>query len=102
MNDLKLSDLFGVNVFDDNLMRERLPKAIYKKLHNTIDKGLPLDPAVADVVANAMKDWAIEKGATHFTHWFQPMNGKTAEKYDSFLSPTSDGRMIMELSLIHI
>ena len=98
MNDLKLSDLFGVNVFDDNLMRERLPKAIYKKLHNTIDKGLPLDPAVADVVANAMKDWAIEKGATHFTHWFQPMTGKTAEKYDSFLSPTSDGRMIMEFS----
>ena len=98
MNDLKLSDLFGVNVFDDNLMRERLPKSTYKKLHNTIDKGLPLDSAVADVVANAMKDWAIEKGATHFTHWFQPMNGKTAEKYDSFLSPTSEGRMIMEFS----
>ncbi len=98
MNEFKLSELFGENVFDDHLMRERLPKAIYKKLHDTIDKGISLDPSIADVVANAMKDWAIEKGATHFTHWFQPMNGKTAEKYDSFLSPTSEGRIIMEFS----
>lgn len=98
MNDVKLSEIFGQNVFDDQLMRERLPKATYKRLRKTIDEGLPLEPAVADVVANAMKDWAIERGATHFTHWFQPMNGRTAEKHDSFLSPTSDGRMIMEFS----
>ena len=96
MNDVKLSEIFGQNVFDDQLMRERLPKATYKRLRKTIDEKLPLEPAVADVVANAMKDWAIERGATHFTHWFQPMNGRTAEKHDSFLSPTSDGRMIME------
>lgn len=98
MNDLKLSEIFGKNVFDDNLMREKLPKATYKKLHKTIDEGLPLTADVADVVANAMKDWAIERGATHFTHWFQPMNGRTAEKHDSFLSPTPEGRMIMEFS----
>ena len=67
-------------------------------LKKTIDEGLPLDPLVADVVANAMKDWAIEKGATHFTHWFQPMTGITAEKHDSFISPTADGRIIMEFS----
>ena len=79
-------------------MRERLPKSTYKQLHKTIDEGLELDPSVAEVVANAMKDWAIEHGATHFTHWFQPMNGRTAEKHDSFLSPTSDGRVIMEFS----
>ncbi|WP_054743006.1 glutamine synthetase III family protein [Cellulosilyticum ruminicola] len=98
MNDVKLSEIFGQNVFDDQLMREKLPKTTYKRLRKTIDEGLPLEPAVADVVANAMKDWAIERGATHFTHWFQPMNGRTAEKHDSFLSPTSDGRMIMEFS----
>lgn len=98
MNDLKLSELFGKNVFDDKVMREKLPKATYKQLHKTIDEGLSLEASVAEVVANAMKDWAIERGATHFTHWFQPMNGRTAEKHDSFLSPTSDGRMIMEFS----
>lgn len=95
---INLSELFGKNVFDDKIMRERLPKATYKKLHKTIDEGLELEPDVAEVVANAMKDWAIEHGATHFTHWFQPMNGRTAEKHDSFLSPTSDGRVIMEFS----
>lgn len=98
METIKLSELFGKNVFDDKVMRERLPKATYKQLHKTIDEGLELDPTVAEVVANAMKDWAIEHGATHFTHWFQPMNGRTAEKHDSFLSPTSDGRVIMEFS----
>ncbi|MGL5676283.1 MAG: glutamine synthetase III [Cellulosilyticaceae bacterium] len=98
MEVIKLSELFGKNVFDDKVMRERLPKATYKQLHKTIDEGLALDPTVAEVVANAMKDWAIEHGATHFTHWFQPMNGRTAEKHDSFLSPTSDGRVIMEFS----
>lgn len=98
MEDIKLSELFGKNVFDDKVMRERLPKSTYKQLHKTIDEGLQLDPSVAEVVANAMKDWAIEHGATHFTHWFQPMNGRTAEKHDSFLSPASDGRVIMEFS----
>ncbi|MCX7708575.1 MAG: glutamine synthetase III [Clostridia bacterium] len=94
----KLGEIFGSNVFNDSVMRERLPKATYKALKKTIDEGLPLDPAVAEVVANAMKDWAIEKGATHFTHWFQPMTGITAEKHDSFINPTSDGKVIMEFS----
>ncbi len=91
-------DIFGLNVFNDSVMRERLPKNSYKILRKTIDQGLPLDPTVAEVVANAMKDWALEKGATHFTHWFQPMTGTTAEKHDSFISPTSDGKVIMEFS----
>ena len=98
MEKINLSELFGKNVFDDKIMREKLPKNTYKQLHETIDKGHTLDGSVADVVANAMKDWAIENGATHFTHWFQPMNGRTAEKHDSFLSPTSEGRVIMEFS----
>ncbi|EIW00606.1 glutamine synthetase III [Thermoanaerobacter siderophilus] len=93
-----LSDIFGSNVFNDSVMRERLPKATYKALRKTIDEGIPLEPAVAEVVANAMKDWAIEKGATHFTHWFQPLTGITAEKRDSFISPTQDGRVITEFS----
>ena len=91
-------ELFGSNVFSDGVMRARLPKNIYKKLRETIDGGKELDPSIADVVANAMKDWAIEKGATHFCHWFQPMTGITAEKHDSFISPTSDGRIMMEFS----
>lgn len=89
---------FGCNVFNDATMRMSLPKNTYKALKKTIDEGLPLDPTVADVVANAMKDWAIGKGATHFTHWFQPMTGITAEKHDAFISPTPDGRVIMEFS----
>ncbi len=93
-----LSDVFGCNVFNDGVMRQRLPKQIYKSLHQTIEEGTPLDPQVAEVVAAAMKDWAVEKGATHFTHWFQPMTGITAEKHDSFISPTSDGKIIMEFS----
>jgi len=93
-----LENTFGSNVFNDAATKTRLPKHVYKMLRKTIDEGLPLDPAVADIVANAMKDWAIEKGATHFTHWFQPMNGITAEKHDSFISPTTDGRIIMEFS----
>jgi glutamine synthetase len=92
------SDIFGSNVFNDFVMRERLPKATYKKLKETINLGLPLDPDVAEVVACVMKDWAVEKGATHYTHWFQPMTGVTAGKHDSFLTPTSDGRAIMEFS----
>ncbi|ATW26051.1 glutamine synthetase III [Candidatus Formimonas warabiya] len=91
-------EIFGLNVFNDALMRKSLPKNVYKSLRNTIDKGLALDPSVAEVVANAMKDWAIERGATHFTHWFQPMTGATAEKHDSFISPTADGKVIMEFS----
>jgi len=91
-------DMFGENVFNDAIMRERLPKATYKSLRKTIEEGLSLNPDVAEVVANSMKDWAIEKGATHFTHWFQPMTGITAEKHDSFISPTNDGRVVMEFS----
>ena len=94
----KISEVFGTNVFSDAVMRERLPKEIYKQLQRTIKEGKHLDTAVANVVANAMKDWAIEKGATHYTHWFQPMTGVTAEKHDSFISPTEDGRVIMEFS----
>ncbi|MCC5464914.1 glutamine synthetase III family protein [Pelosinus baikalensis] len=93
-----LGQIFGSNVFNDAVMKECLPKATYKALRKTIEEGLPLDPVVADVVANAMKDWALEKGATHFTHWFQPMTGITAEKHDAFISPTSDGKAIMEFS----
>ena len=93
-----LPELFGSMVFDDATMKERLPKETYKSLKKTVAEGKSLDVGVANVVANAMKDWAIEKGATHFTHWFQPMTGVTAEKHDSFISPTSDGRIIMEFS----
>ncbi len=93
-----LTELFGSNVFNDAVMKERLPKATYKAIKKTIDDGLPLDPSVAEVVANVMKEWAIEKGATHYTHWFQPMTGITAEKHDSFISPTSDGKVILEFS----
>lgn len=91
-------EIFGSNVFNDAVMRERLPKGVYKSLKKTIDEGLPMDPSIADVVANAMREWAVEKGATHFTHWFQPMTGITAEKHDSFISPVGDGTVIMEFS----
>ena len=87
-------EMFGQNVFNQSVMRERLPKGVFKNLKKTIDEGLPLDPSIADVVATAMKEWAIEKGATHFTHWFQPMTGITAEKHDSFLSPSEGGALI--------
>jgi len=93
-----LPALFGSNVFNFKVMKERLPKDTYKALRQTIDMGTTLKPEVAAVVANAMKDWAIEKGATHYTHWFQPLTGITAEKHDSFISPTSDGGVIMEFS----
>lgn len=94
----KTAEIFGINVFDDATMRERLPKETYKTLNATIKKGKDLDLAVANVVANAMKDWALERGATHYTHWFQPMTDITAEKHDSFISPKSDGGIIMEFS----
>jgi glutamine synthetase len=93
-----LNEVFGSNVFSDALMRERLPKGTYKALQKTIREGNSLDPEVAEVVANAMKDWAIEKGATHYTHWFQPLTGVTAEKHESFIMPTSDGKVILEFS----
>ncbi len=93
-----LPEMFGSLVFNDAVMKERLPKATYKALQRTIKNGAPLDLEVADVVANAMKDWAIEKGITHYTHWFQPMTGVTAEKHDSFISPTDNGQGIMEFS----
>ncbi len=94
----QVSELFGCMVFDDVTMKAKLPKETYRLLQRTIKNGKHLDLAVANVVANAMKDWAIEKGATHFTHWFQPMTGITAEKHDSFISPLEDGRVIMEFS----
>lgn len=93
-----LPSLFGSNVFNFKVMKERLPKETYKALRQTIDMGTAMQPEVAAVVANAMKDWAIEKGASHYTHWFQPLTGITAEKHDSFISPTNDGSVIMEFS----
>lgn len=93
-----IPELFGEDVFNLKVMKERLPKETFKALKKTIDNAEPLDLSVANVVANAMKDWAVEKGATHFTHWFQPMTGITAEKHDSFISPTQDGGVIMEFS----
>ncbi|HAG68758.1 MAG TPA: glutamine synthetase type III [Lachnospiraceae bacterium] len=95
---MSVPEIFGSMVFNDAVMREKLPKDIYRSLKKTIEDGRDLDIAVANVVAIAMKDWAIEKGATHFTHWFQPMTGVTAEKHDSFISPQDDGRVIMEFS----
>ena len=93
-----LGEIFGVNVFSDAVMRQSLPKAIYKSLRRTIEEGLALSEEVAEVVAAAMKEWAVSRGATHYTHWFQPMTGVTAEKHDSFISPTADGKVIMEFS----
>ena len=93
-----VADYFGCLVFDDKLMKERLDGKIYQKLRKTIDDGEQLSLTVANAVAVAMKDWAIEKGATHYTHWFQPLTGITAEKHDSFISPSPDGRVIMEFS----
>ncbi len=91
-------EYFGSMVFGETAMKERLPKDVYKSLKKTIKEGTPLDQHIANVVANAMKDWALSKGATHFTHWFQPMTGITAEKHDSFISPCQDGTVIMEFS----
>ena len=93
-----VTEIFGCNVFNDSVMRERLPKDVFMQVQRSINDGKRLDSAAATVVANAMKDWAIEKGATHFTHWFQPMTGFTAEKHDSFISPVGGGKVIMEFS----
>jgi glutamine synthetase len=93
-----VKDLFGVNVFNEEVQRQRLPKPVFKALQKTIKQGAPLDPEIADSIASAMKDWALEKGATHYTHLFQPMTGITAEKHDSFLSPDGVGGAIAEFS----
>ena len=96
---MNVQEIFGQNAFNDAVMRARLPKPIYKKLKKTIEEGEELDSSVADVVAHAMKEWAIERGATHYSHWFQPLTGVTAEKHDSFISaPTPEGKVIMEFS----
>ena len=94
----RVSDIYGSMVFNEHTMQERLPSATYKQLMRTIRDGAPLDLDVANVVAHAMKEWAIEKGATHYTHWFQPLTGITSEKHDSFLDPMPDGRAIMSFS----
>jgi len=99
-----IPEIFGSMVFNDDVMRERLPADVYESLSTTIKSGTPLDPSIADCVAGAMKDWAIEKGATHYTHWFLPLTGVTAEKHDAFISPTGRGKVVMEMSgkeLIH-
>lgn len=95
---INISEIFGENVFNDSVMRSHLPKAVYKELKRTIETGAELNSEIADVVANEMKEWAIEKGATHYTHWFQPMTGITAEKHDAFIQPLDGGRVLMEFS----
>jgi len=97
-NNVNVSEIFGANVFNESVMRARLPKAVYKELQKTIELGKELNPEIADTVANAMKDWAVENGATHYTHWFQPMTGITAEKHDAFIHPTADGKVMLEFS----
>ena len=95
---VNVPELFGSNVFNDDVMRDKLPKPIYKALKKTIQDGETLDDSVANAVAHAMKEWAIEKGCTHYTHWFQPLTGVTAEKHDSFITPDGDGKVIMTFS----
>ncbi len=95
---VNVPEIFGSHVFNDSVMKERLPKNVYKELKKTIELGKELNPGIADTVANAMKDWAVEMGATHYTHWFQPMTGITAEKHDAFINPTSDGNVLLEFS----
>ena len=93
-----VSEIFGAMVFNDDVMRERLPKEVYKSLTKSVATGRTIDPTIADVVANAMKDWAVEKGATHYTHWFQPLTGVTAEKHDAFIAPVGNCKVVMEFS----
>ena len=94
----RISELFASQVFNEDVMREKLPKDVYKSLLRTIAMGKEIDVGIADVVAGAMKDWAIDHGATHYTHWFQPLTGITAEKHDAFLTPVGSGKAIMEFS----
>ena len=97
--DINVAEIFGENVFNDTVMQERLPKKIYKELRRKIEEGKELDINTADVIAHEMKEWAIEKGATHYTHWFQPLTGVTAEKHDSFISaPMANGKVLMSFS----
>ena len=96
--DTRVDALFGVDTFSKQVMQKRLPKEVYKSLLQTIDHGEPLDPRIADIVAATMKDWAVERGATHFTHWFQPLTGLTAEKHDSLVSPDGMGGVIYNFS----
>ena len=97
---INVAEIFGKNVFNETVMREYLPKGVFKKLKKTIEDGAELDPSIADVVAHAMKDWAIRHGATHYTHWFQPLTGVTAEKHDSFISaPNTEGTTRLEVVL---
>ena len=98
MEKVNVPELFGSLVFDDKVMRARLSDEVYSSLRKTIDENVRLDEAVADAVAEEMKNWAIENGATHFTHWFQPLTGVTAEKHDSFITPSPDGGVLMEFS----
>ena len=93
-----VKDYFGSSVFDDRKMKACLPAEVYKAMRKTIDEGKNLNPDVADAVAAAMKEWAVSEGATHYTHWFQPLNGITAEKHDSFITPVDGGKVIMEFS----
>ncbi len=94
-----VAEIFGENVFNDAVMQERLPKKVYKRLKDVISQGRDLDLETADVVAHEMKEWAIEKGATHYTHWFQPLTGVTAEKHDSFITaPMANGKVLMSFS----
>ena len=97
-NHERIPEIFASQVFSEDVMRERLPKDVYKSLITTMATGKEIDKSIADVVAGAMKDWAIEHGATHFTHWFQPLTGVTAEKHDAFLTPVGGGKAIMEFS----
>ncbi|MGN0506106.1 MAG: glutamine synthetase III [Lachnospiraceae bacterium] len=94
----KVTDIFGIDVFNESVMKERLPKATFMAWKKTMENGEDLDPQIADIVASVMKDWAVEKGATHYTHWFQPMTGITAEKHDAFLNPAAEGKIILEFS----
>ena len=93
-----VKEIYGSKVFNEHIMKERLPSATYKSLQNTLHRGAPLDIEVANVVASVMKRWAMEMGATHYTHWFQPLTGTTSEKHDGFVSPLGDGTAIMEFS----
>lgn len=95
---MNAAEIFGENVFDESVMEEYLPKKIFQQLKRTIERGESLDPSLADIVAEAMKNWAVQKGATHFSHWFQPLTGITAEKHDSFVSPPKNGKILLEFS----
>ena len=97
-NMVHVDEIFGMNVFNDAVASRRLPTDVYCILKNTIEQGSELDTKIADVVAAAMRDWAIERGATHYTHWFQPMTGITAEKHDAFIVPDKNGKAILEFS----